>query len=162
STAFRELWHPHHIVVASSDVQWRGATPPLRRANRWSATSSKTRAGGRELALPHPTLPPIGSSSRRCPPARGLPNPPPHPNSKTASALAPRDASTETEGAMPKKRLPPDAACATHHPHGSYARRWSGPRVHPHSAGADERRGSCAAERRCDLGARNIGPRKAT
>src|SRR5262249_20593824 len=96
---------------------------------------------------------PAGEGSHKLPPTT---------NSKTASALAPRDASTETEGAMPKKRLPPDAACATHHPHGSYGRRWSGPRVHPHSAGADERRGSCAAERRCDLGARNIGPRKAT
>src|SRR5207245_8800594 len=52
-SVFRELWHLHHIVVASSDVQWRVATPPLRRSSRWSSTSSKTRAGGRELALPH-------------------------------------------------------------------------------------------------------------
>src|SRR5262249_28925774 len=151
---FREPSHPHHIVVASSDVQWQAA-PPLRRSSRWSGTSSKTRAGGRELTLPHLRLAQIGGAARACcPPPMRSDKLAPTTNSRTASALAPkRRERLHGNGARHGREAAAArcAACATHHPQGSYARRRSGPRVQPHCAGADQRGGTCAAERRADL-----------
>src|SRR5262249_28413119 len=108
---FRELPHPNHIVVAASDFQCRVAPSAGRADGR--QTTSKTRAGGRGLALRQvrprvnrcpPSAKPSGLLIRSCP---RLARKPERPWQPTAGARV-----SKSEDIMDDSRLPPEQTLA--------------------------------------------------